>query len=296
MNLNILLAVALMAGSLSAGLVGCASGGNLPVTTENGLALIIGEADMQMGIVNQSELTLPRTDRVAAGSILAFSPIEFRNDKERFSVDPLTLPLGRYVVMRHSAEGIAAGMHPGDAKAFDIHYDARYDTLAAARKDFPTIAESKIKSIAVNGKSVVDVEQWHMRLTMLFSKDRHAFRVLLDQVDYTAPLAPPAPAVDAAALTPATDPSVPVIVALSYRHPDLATENIIQQSILFEFNVNAATGRYRGRPQISGWVPLHSNPDTMPYTIGVLVTEIHSRAEAGYKSIVEFIRSVRGLM
>lgn len=297
MKLQLSLAWLLLASALATGLTGCAGNSNLLTTPDNKVALIIGEADMQIGKARQSELTIPQTNRVGAGNILAFSPIEFRNDKERFSIDALTLPLGRYVVMRHSAEGIAAGMQTGDVKTFDLHYDAHYDTLAAARKDFPKIAESKIRNITVNNKPMVEVEQWRMRLTMLFSKDRQAFRILLDQIDYTAPVTPPPPAAtDEPAATPATHPAVPVIVAFSYRHPDLATENLIQQSVFFEFILNAANGNYQGKPQISGWVPLHSNPDTMPYTVGVVVTEVRVQNEAGYKAILEFIKSVRGLI
>lgn len=271
---------------------GCAGLNGVTVNNSDKLALVVGESDMLVGKVSQAELKIPTSNRVATGAILTFSPVEFRAEKERFSVDALHLPLGRYVVLRQSGEGVTAGLKPAEAKTFDIYYDARYETVAAARKDFPKIADNKIKSKMVDGKSVIEVEQWRMRLTMLPSRDQQAFRVLLDQIEYNSPQ----PA-EAAEDTPTTNHlQVPVIVAFSYRHPDVSAENFVQQNVFFEFSLDTATGSFIGKPQLSGWVPLHHKPDTTPYTVGVVVAEVNAADEAGYRQLVDFVKSVRGLI
>jgi hypothetical protein len=274
-------------------LSGCATSKNGYENATRQVPLAIGEADMDVGKVHLNDLQIPASNRVGTGNILAYSPVEFRTEKELFSLEAMKLPLGRYVVLRHSAEGITAGLQAGEARTFDIHYDARYPTLAAARKDFPDIAEGRISQVSIDDKPIFIVEQWRMRLTMLFSRDRQAYRVMLDQIEYTAPTTPPAAAAEAPA---ATRTRVPVVVAFSYRHPDSHAGSMVQQNVLFEFNVTTDAGSHLGKPQVSGWVPLHNTPDGMPYTVGVVVAEVHTASATGYKQLLDFVKSLRGLI
>jgi hypothetical protein len=274
---------------------GCASTGSNPLNGETAaLPLIPGEATLQVSKVNTASLSLPASARLTAGSVLKFSPIEFRSDKDRFSIDAVAMPLGRYVAVRHSAEGVTADLQADDARSFDLHYDARYPDMQAARRDFPNLAKEQYRSITLAGKNTIEIEQWHLRLTMLFSKDRQAFRVLLDNIVYTAPQPPPPPAdetpVKAAPLT------LPIVVAFSYQHPDGVTEQLIQQNVFFEFKVSNNDTGYHGVSQISGWVPLHAHAQSQAYTVGIVLAEVHEKGEALYKKLFDFVKSVRGVI
>lgn len=269
------------------------------MNTPKQLAVMPGEVTLQVVNTHQSDLDLPSSPRLASGRVLAFSPVEFRSDKERYSIITDSLPLGRYVALRHAGEGVLNGIGKGETKSFVIHYDARYPDLAAARKDFPTLAPERFKTITLNGKSQIEIEQWHYRLTMLFSKERQAYRVLLDQMEYIAPQPPQQtqPNSDGSMTTaPVSSPNVPIIVAFSYRHPELTTENVVQQNIFFEFTVQAATGVYHGNPQISGWVPLQTHADTAPYNVGLIVAEVNIQDAQFYTKLLDFLKTIRGVI
>lgn len=282
-------------------LSGCASvtNGLQTINTSKQLAVIQGDVTLQVVNTQPTELAMPTSPRLSSGRVLAFSPVEFRSDKDRYSILTETLPLGRYVALRHAGEGVLNGVNKGESKSFVIHYDAHYADMASAQKEFPTLAPERFKTVTVNGKSQIDIEQWHYRLTMLFSKDRQAYRVLLDQIEYIAPQPPvqtPTNSDESMTTAPAPVPSVPIIVAFSYRHPDMPTENLIQQNVMFEFTVNAATGIYHGSPQLSGWVPLQAHADSAPYNVGVVVAEVNIQDKEFYTKILDFVKSIRGVI
>jgi hypothetical protein len=285
----------LMPGLLLCLLSGCATtNGDNPIEAATALPLIPGEATLQMSKTNISEIRLPASARMSNGSILMFSPIEFRSEKNGFNVEAAALPLGRYVATRYSGEGITADLSGNEARSFNVHYDARYPDLQSARRDFPTRPPAQYRHVAIAGKDSIEIEQWRLRLTMMFSKDHQAFRVLLDDLDYTAP----APQVVGAEepQPQAEMRTLPVIVAFSYRHPDSTRETLIQQNIFFEFKVSNQDGGYHGSSQISGWVPLHADAQSLPYTVGIVVAEVHVNREDFYKKLFEVLKNVRGLI
>ncbi len=273
----------------------CASSVSNPLSGETpSLPLIPGEATLQVGKLNAASLTLPASARLSTGSVLMFSPVEFRSDKDRFSIDSVTMPIGRYVSVRHSGEGILADLPNDDARSFDMHYDAHYPDMAAAQRDFPKLATDKYRHVTLNGKPGIEIEQWHLRLTMIFSKERQAFRVLLDNIHYTAPQTP-VQQTDETSTQP--EPvSLPIVVAFSYRHPNSDTEQVIQQNIFYEFKASSSENGYNGNAQISGWVPLHAHALTQPYTVGIVLVEVHEKGEAVYKKLYDFVKGVRGLI
>ncbi len=273
---------------------GCASTSN-PLTGETAsLPLIPGETSLEIGKINVNNLVLPESAQLSTGSVLMFSPIEFRSDKDRFSIDSVTMPIGRYVAVRHSSEGILADLQNGEARSFELHYDAHYPDITSAQRDFPNLANDKYRHVTAAGKPVIEIEQWHLRTTMIFSKERQAFRVLLDNISYTAPQ----PQVQQSEETPIQNKSVslPIIVAFSYRHPDASTEQTIQQNIIYEFKASSTENGYNGQSQVSGWVPLHALAQTQPYTVGIVLVEVHEKGEAFYKKLYDFAKNVRGLM
>lgn len=282
-------------GTLALVMTGCASSGSNPLNGETpALPLIPGEATLQVSKVKTASLILPTSARLTAGSVLKFSPIEFRSDKDRFSIDSVAMPLGRYVAVRHSAEGVTADLQADDARSFDLHYDARYPDIQAARRDFPNLAKDQYRGITLAGKNTIEIEQWHLRLTMLFSKDRQAFRVLLDNIVYTAPQ-PPLPPTDETPVK-AEPLSLPIVVAFSYQHPDAVSEQLVQQNVFFEFKVSNNDTGFHGVSQISGWVPLHAHAQSQAYTVGIVLAEVHEKGEALYKKLFDFVKSVRGVI
>ena len=137
-----------MLGTLILFISACASSGSNPLNGETpSLPLIPGAATLQVGKVSAASLALPASAQLSTGSVLMFSPVEFRSDKDRFSIDSVTMPIGRYVSVRHSGEGILADLPNGDARSFDMHYDAHYPDIAAARRDFPRLASDKYRQI-----------------------------------------------------------------------------------------------------------------------------------------------------
>jgi hypothetical protein len=275
-------------------LFGCGStGGFVPTQQQAELPLIPGEATLEMQVVKKSELSLPTSSRMSNGSIMKFSPFEFRTIKDRFAIETAVLPLGRYAAVRHSGEGLTAGLTDEQSLSFNLHYDARYPDLKSARHDFPSLATEKFREISTDGTAAIEIQQWQFRLTMIFSKQRQAFQVLLDQADYTAPTAPEMSEDEPA---PVKIDKLPVVVAFSYRHPDSASETLIQQNVFFEFMVANQTGTYQAKPQISGWVPLPVDAKTAPYTIGIVVAEVHETQEDYYKKLFDVLKSVRGII
>ena len=276
-------------------LFGCAaSNGNSFNDVAGVLPLIPGEAVLQVSMTNTAELKLPVSGRLNNGSILMFSPIEFRSEKNRFTAETAVLPLGRYVATRYSGEGITAGLDGAEGRSFGVHYAARYPDMQSAYRDFPGLPAEQYRHINIAGKSHVEIEQWRLRLTMIFSKGRQAFRVLLDKLDYTAPVPQPDPSNESQAQQAAQ--TLPVIVAFSYRHPDSAHETLIQQNVFFEFKVSNQAGGFHSIPQISGWVPLHDNPQSLPYTVGIVVAEVHASRDDFYKQLFNVIKSVRSVI
>ena len=262
--------------------------------TDVSLPLIPGAATLELAKTRRAVLTLPASMQRSSGNILMFSPIEFSSKKDRFSIEAAALPLGRYIALRHSGEGITAGVGSDEARSFNLHYDARYPDLAAARHDFPRLAAAQYRHIRSAGNTTIEIEQWRMRLSMIFSKDRQAFRVLLDNLSYTAPS--PQSAADNADIAQDEASGLPVIVAFSYRHPDSVQETLIQQNIFFEFKVAGHNGSYHASPQISGWLPLPARAQSLPYTVGIVVAEVHENREDFYKKLINIVKNVRGLI
>jgi hypothetical protein len=285
----------LLPGVLLPFLFGCASSsGAISGDIASALPLIPGEATLQMHKTNTAELKLPVSTRMSNGSILMFSPIEFRSEKNHFAVETAALPLGRYVAVRHSGEGITADLRSGEGRSFIVHYDARYPDLQAAYRDFPKLPAEQYRHVSIAGKPAIEIEQWRLRLTMIFSKEQQAFRVLLDNLDYTAPQAklPQTDELQAQNVTQA----LPVVVAFSYRHPDNVHETLIQQNVFFEFKVENHNGGYQAAPQISGWVPMHANAQSQPYTVGIVVAEVHEKREDFYKKLFDVVKNVRSMI
>lgn len=276
-------------------LFGCASSNGVTSSDfATALPLIPGEATLQMRKTNTDEFKLPVSTRMSNGSILMFSPIEFRSEKNHFAVETAALPLGRYVAVRHSGEGITADLRSGEGRSFIVHYDARYPDLQAAYRDFPRLSAEQYRRVTIAGKPAIEIEQWRLRLTMIFSKERQAFRVLLDNLDYTAPQAQSLPPDESQ--TRSVTQALPVVVAFSYRHPDNAHETLIQQNVFFEFKVENHNGAYQAAPQISGWVPLHANAQSLPYTVGIVVAEVHEKREDFYKKLFDVVKNVRSMI
>lgn len=274
-------------------LFGCAASiGNSSNDSTGVLPLISGEATLQMSKTNTTELALPASARINNGTILMFSPIEFRSEKKGFNVETAALPLGRYVATRYSGEGIIADLHSTEGRSFNVHYDAHYPDMQSAYRDFPKLPAEQYRHVTIAGKSTIEIEQWRLRLTMIFSKDRQAFQVLLDNLAYTAPQSHSSPTDESQA--PEATQTLPVIVAFSYRHPDSAQEMLIQQNVFFEFKVSSQNGGYH--TQISGWVPLHPNAQSLPYTVGIVVAEVHANREEFYKKLFEVVKSVRSVI
>ena len=276
-------------------LLGCASSNGYSsndYTSE--LPLIPGEATLQMSKTNIPDLKPPASPRMSNGSILMFSPIEFRSEKNGFTVEAAALPLGRYVATRYSGEGITADLHGTEGRSFSVHYDARYPDMQSAQRDFPSLPAGRYRHVTVAGKPAIEIEQWQLRLTMVFSKERQAFRVLLDNLDYSAPQPEFSQSKDGQAVEAAQ--TLPVIVAFSYRHPDSAHESLVQQNVFFEFKVAIQNGGFHAIPQISGWVPLNTNAQSLPYTVGIVVAEVHEKREEFYKKLFDVIKSVRSVI
>ncbi|MBI3561368.1 MAG: hypothetical protein HY080_06590 [Gammaproteobacteria bacterium] len=276
-------------------LLGCST--PLINDTPKTLALIPGEASIIAIHVPLAQLAFPPSERLTTGSVLMFSPIEFRSDKDRYNIDSVSLPLGRYVALRHSEEGLLANLPAHEVTSFEVHYKAHYPNLAQAQRDFPKLTADRFSSRVKDGKSIIQVEQWQMRLSMVVSHDRQAFRVLLDNIEYIPPAEPPnlnmnpddAPVVE-------VPKRLPVVVAFSYRHPDSDTESLIQQNVIYEFIVATENGVFHGAPQITGWLPLNKHADTQPYSVSVVVAEVHAHEEQFYKKIFDFVKTVRGVL
>jgi hypothetical protein len=269
---------------------GCASDTrNFANSPQPALALIPGHTHFAVSNSEGCDLSLPADPRLSSGKALMFSPIDFRSEKDRFSIDSMSMPLGRYVAVRHSDEGIVHDLPQGQAKTFNISYTARYPSEKEARQDFPALAADKYVPVTKRDKTFIDIEQWHMQLSMVFSSDRSAFRVLLDQVEYIAPMNKEANAENAQP----TSQDLPILVAFSYRHPDANSESVIQQNVIYEFNVKTNNGAYTGVSQISGWIPLHKNAQSVPYTVGVVVAEISQKNEEFYKQLLNAVKKVR---
>lgn len=275
---------------IAAILSGCASdGNNFAYTPQNKLALIPGYTHFVVSNSEGCDLSLPTNPRLADGKALMFSPIDFRSEKDRFSIDSLSMPLGRYVAVRHSDEGILHNLPKGQAKTFNISYIARYSSEKEAKQDFPGLAADKYLTVTKRDKTYTEIEQWRMQVSMVFSTDRSAFRVLLDQVEYIAPANKDANAEEAQSKIQ----DLPILVAFSYRHPDADSESVIQQNVIYEFTVKTNNGAYAGVSQISGWIPLHKNAESVPYTVGLVVAEISHKNEEFYKQLLNAVKKVR---
>jgi hypothetical protein len=258
------------------------------------LPLMPGEAILKVDSTGLSALQFPQNEELFSGKILKFSPLEFRSQKDRFNFEAAVLPLGRYVAVRHSGEGISAGLSSQQARSFSLHYDARYPDLATARRDFPGLKPSQYRKRNQNGSSFIEITQWQIRLSMIFSNKHDAFRVLLDDLEYHAPKSQVTSSENE--YKPAMTDSLPVIVAFAYQHPDAKHEVLIQQNVFFEFLVENRSDGFHAAPQISGWVPLAQDPGSMPYTVGVVVAEVHETREDFYKKLFKLVRNIRGFI
>lgn len=258
------------------------------------LPLIPGEVSLQVGKTKTSTLKIPDSMQLSTNGILTFSPIEFSSQKNHFGFEAATLPLGRYVAVRHSGEGITADLPVDETRSFNVRYEVRYPDLQAASRDFPGLASNRYHHLKIAGKPVIEIEQWHMRLSMIISQDRRAFRVLLDKLDYTAPNVESESEGDT--VSQDAPQAMPVVVVFYYRHPDSRHETLIQQNIFFEFKVANFPGRFHGKPQVSGWLPLPLNARVRPYTVGIVVAEVHEKREDFYKKLFNMIKNVRGLI
>lgn len=284
----------LPAGVLAMAVSGCSSNPLASLSdTPASLHVIPGEATLEVGKVRAASLKIPESMQLNTGGILRFSPIEFSTQKNHFNIEAATLPLGRYVAVRHSGEGITADLHAGEARSFELHYVVRYPNRKSASRDFPAVAPGRYRRVTIAGKSAVEIEQWHLRLSMIISRDRRAFRVLLDRLDYTAPKS-----ADSNEDTSSQDTSqgLPVVVAFYYRHPNSVRETLSQQNVFFGFKVSNQHGRFHGRPQVSGWLPLPRDVRTVPYTVGIVVAEVHEKREDFYKKLISMVKNLRGLM
>jgi len=273
----------------------CASNGDLVAGGETiSLPLIPGEVSLKVGGSGLSALQFPQNEQMFSGKILKFSPLEFRSQKDRINYAAAALPLGRYVAVRHSGEGISAGLSPQQARSFSLHYDARYPDMAAARRDFPGLKPTQYRRQNQDGKSFVEITQWQLRLSMIFSRKHDAFRVLLDDLEYHAPKSEPPGSEDS--YKPAQAETLPVVVAFAYQHPDAKHEVLVQQNVFFEFLVENRSNGFRPTPQISAWVPLAADSGSLPYTVGVVVAEVHETREDFYKKLFNLVRNVRGFI
>jgi len=285
----------LLAGGLVLLLSACAFDGDfIPAGQDITLPLLPGDATLQVGHSELSALHMPESEQLNSGNILMFSPIEFRSRKDHFNYEAAALPLGRYVAVRHSGEGITADLPPQQAQTFRLRYDAHYPDLASARRNFPGLKQAQYRQVTIDGKPGIEITQWRLRLSMIFSRERNAFRVLLDDLEYRAPRSR-VPASEETQSTAETT-SLPVIVAFSYQHPDNKHELLVQQNIFFEFTVENRDSGFHVTPQISGWVPLTSKPEKTPYTVGIVVAEVHEKREDFYKKLYNLVRNVRGFI
>jgi len=288
-NASILLVViALLLGA-------CASNGDLVASGETiSLPLLPGEVSLKVADSGLPALQFPSNEQMFSGKILMFSPLEFRSQKDRFNYEATALPLGRYVAVRHSGEGISAGLSSQQARSFSLRYDARYPDMAAARRNFPGLNPTQYRKQSQDGKSFIEITQWQLRLSMIFSRKHNAFRVLLDDLEYHAPKSEPSSSEDG--YKPAQVESLPVVVAFAYQHPDAKHEVLVQQNVFFEFLVKNRSDGFRPTPQISGWIPLAADSGSMPYTVGVVVAEVHETREDFYKKLFNLVRNVRGFI
>jgi len=278
-------------------LVGCTSTGELQdLSGQKSLPVIPGVSRLEVGKIKQANVNLPSADNPSQGGVLKFSPIEFRSDKSQLVINAAGLPLGRYIMVRDAGEDLTQNLGDDEVRSFHVRYNARFPDRAMALQAFPHFPVEQIRDVSLEGKPMVELEQWRLRLVMILSKNRKAFRVLMDNVEYYSPTVPPQETDSEFPVKAKEQQGLPVIVAFSYNHPNSVTETLIQQNIIFRFKVNTNNGLYAGTPQISGWLPLPENVASIPYTIGIMVAELHEKHEDSFKSLLKVIKDVRSVI
>ena len=269
-------------------LSGCASIG----TNNVRLPDIKGRMELESGVLDANEINQPVTEVLSRGSVFLFSPVEFQGHRIRLGLEEITSPLGRNVALRQLGAGLLNNVKPGQAKFFNVRYQVSFDTLQLAKDQFQGLSDEHFIEINENGKKTVEVTNWKFRFVMLFSSDRNAFRVMIDDIHYYHP----STVVDEESQQEDYEKNgrVPVLISFAYLYPD-HTEHVMRQTnVVFDYLIKLDDGQYLGKPRFSNWIPTQDNAETEPYSIEIAVAEIRKK-EAFFLKIPEWIKSVRSL-
>lgn len=274
-------------------LPGCASMGskNVPISD------IKGRMELENGVIEASKVNQPTTEILSHGSAFLFSPVEFSGHKVKLGLEEITSPLGRNVALRQVGEGLLQGIQPGQAKTFNIRYQASFDSLQQAKERFRDLADEYFVEVESKGKKKIEVTNWKFRFVMLFSSDRKAFRVMLDDIQYYHPSPDPEEEFqreDTQGEGNEENGRIPVLISFAYLYPDHSRNIVSQTNVVFDYLIKLDDGKYLGKPQFSNWIPLQDKAESEPYSIEIAVAEIRKKEEFFLK-IPEWIKSIRNL-
>ena len=261
------------------GLGGCASG-TLGSNKNSGLDLPKGRLELTRAEGNSAAFDLPTIETLQAGGVLPFSPLELHTAQGRFGFLTVAPHLGNRTVLRHSGEGILKGHQPGKVQAYTVRYWTSHADEAAARKKYPTLKNEHVQA----GSNNVEALHWQYRMSLHFSADGKAFRVLSDEVLYHRPQPDG---------ETAPTGKVPVLLVLAYRYPDATMSTGAQQVVLFEYSIDMSKDQFVGVPQLSNWIPLQTAAEKGPYSLEFAAMEVRGDPDEFSKRMIELVKNVR---
>lgn len=288
MSKELKLAVFLIFGIAAAAMLlvsGCASTG----AQATQLPVVKGRVELVPGVIDANQIQQPSIEMMASGSAFLFSPVEFPGHKARLGLEEITSPLGQNVAMRQVGEGLLRDIKPGQAKTFRMRYQTTFGSLQQAKTRFPQLPADQFIQVTREGKDTIEVTYWEFRMVLVFSSDRKAFRVLIDNINYYHPT----PDQHDESLQE-TEGKLPVLVSFAYMFPDYTQHTSRQINIVFDYLVDLKAGTFRGKPQSSNWISLQDNAESSPYSIEIAVAEIKEK-KTFYLKVPEWIKSIREL-
>lgn len=256
------------------------------------LPVLKGQMELDSGAIDAKEISLPTTEILAGGSAFLFTPVEFAGHRVKLGLEEITSPLGHNVALRRAEEGLLQSIKPGQARTLDVRYQTRFNSLEQAKEKFPHLSDEVFIPVNRGGQDVIEVTNWKFRFVMIFSSDRRAFRVLIDNIDYSHPFLNESGELQH---DQEMDGKIPVLISFAYSYPDVVQHVIKQTNIIFDYMIELDKGTYQGKPQLSNWIPMQDDAETAPYSIEIAVAEIRKKEEFLLK-IPEWIKSIRSLL